>query len=96
MKRNQKKTVIATYTPRINPSYNAYKIDGVAVERNYLASDLMDSKLLFPQHDEPVVFKPLINLGLFKLFWIHFKSTESCMSLYKSLVRTLLEYASVV
>ena len=80
-------------------SYCVYKIDGVAVERKDLVSDvrfLMDSKLLFPQYVESFVFKACRNLGRIKWIGRHVKSTDSCVTFYNSLVRSHLEYTSVI
>ena len=96
---NHSKTVVVTFTRKTNPSYFRYVIDGSSIERKHLVSDLgviMDSKLLFSQQVSSIVSKARRNLGLVKWVGRHFKTIESCLTLYRSLVRSHLEYASVI
>ena len=56
----------------------------------------MDSNLLLSQHVENVVSKARSYLDLIKWIRRNFKSTTSCVTLYKSLVWSHLEYALVM
>lgn len=96
---NHAKTVVVSYTRKTNPSFYSYRINGSRIQRKYRVSDLgvlFDSKLLFSFHVESIVSKARRNLGLVKWIARHFKNVESCLTLYRSLVRCHLEYATVV
>ena len=96
---NHSKTVVVTFTRKTNPSYFRYVSNGSSIDRKHLVSDLgvlVDSRLLFSQQVDSIVSKAKRNLGLVKWVGRHFQTTESCVTLYRSLVRSHLEYASVI
>ena len=80
---------------RLNPNYN-YDMDGVALKITTEEKDLgvvIDDKLKFDAHTEKQVNKANRQLGLIRRSFDAL-DTESLTLLYKSLVRTHLEYCN--
>ncbi|CAB0019403.1 unnamed protein product, partial [Nesidiocoris tenuis] len=76
-----------------------YRIGGGVLDRPASIRDLgvfMDAKLTFSHHIDAIVSKALRALGFLKRCTRDFTSMEAIVLLYKSLVRPILEYSSVV
>ncbi|XP_039293169.1 uncharacterized protein LOC120353439 [Nilaparvata lugens] len=93
------KTVFMTLTRKTNPLFHAYMIDGIQLKRENTVVDLgvtCDSKLLFNEHVDKTVRKARRQLGMINWITKEFKAQRSFCLLYCTLVRSVLEYASVI
>ncbi|CAG9814258.1 unnamed protein product [Phaedon cochleariae] len=76
-----------------------YNIDNKSLSKVEVLKDLgvmIDSKLTFEAHIEKTVKKALRNLGFISRITKSFKNPKSLLILYNSLVRSHLEFASIV
>ena len=97
LKLNASKCNIVSYGRNIVHDFN-YTLSGTTINRTDNIKDLgviFDSKLKFCKHIDDKVNKAYQNLGIIKRNFIHL--TANCfILLYKSLVRSHLEYANSV
>ena len=88
-----------TFTRSRHPVITNYILDGYPIARVDRMEGLgvvLDSKLSYSLHTSYVVDKASRNLGFIFRMTKHFKNLQCLKSLYCSLVRSVLEYASVV
>ena len=98
MSLNHEKTYVVTYTRKVLWTRFSYHIGGNKIARKEEITDLgviFDSKLLFKSHIKAITSKARRSLGL--VLWVgrDFSST-TVVHLFKSIVRPVLEYCSVV
>lgn len=96
---NASKCSIISFTRKINPIQFNYSTSGVAIKRETTVKDLgilLDSKLTFKDHIAYVASKASKLLGFVFRSTKHFKSTQCLLTLYCSLVRSTLEYGSII
>lgn len=96
---NVKKCVVMSYTKRINCINFPYNINGNILERRDTMRDLgviYDSKINFNEHVENVCRKARRMLGFMMRVGKHFRDPRTFTCLYNSLVRSHVEYASVI
>jgi hypothetical protein len=96
MKLNLSKT---TFTCKTNSICFNYKLCNNPVERYQCVKDLgdlLDCKLYFHQHINYIFSQGLKMLGLIRYITSSFFSLDSLLVLYSTLVRSKIEYASVV
>ena len=91
------KKCISLHIGRNNP-WHQYKMNGKRLNQVYEEKDLgilMDNELKFHKHTSAVVKKASRNLGIIKKSFL-FLDASTLSTLYKSLVRSHLEYGNVV
>ena len=96
---NRKKCVTMTFGLKKNEILFNYKIGEVLLSRPEIVSDLgviFDKKLLFSRHIETTVSKSLKTYGYIVRNSKDFKNNSTLLRIFNSLVRSQLEYASVV
>jgi hypothetical protein len=97
---NVKKCFIVSFTRRTTKLIsNRYHIDNVELQRKETMRDLgvlYDSKLLFNDHVDLICGKARRMLGFVMRAGKYFKDPRTFTTLYNSLVRSNLEYASVI
>lgn len=96
---NLNKIVQVPFSRKTNISYFSYNIDGVNIQRKTSVTDLgvlLDSKLYMANHVDVIVGKARRNLGLLKWLSRSFRNVGTCMTLYKALVRSQLEYCTTI
>lgn len=96
---NIKKCAILTYTRSLHPIIFNYSIQGVKISRVDKFRDLgviMSSNLSPWEHISHICSKASSLLGLLVRASKDFKSPNTIILLYKTIVRPILEYASVV
>ncbi|CAB0006769.1 unnamed protein product, partial [Nesidiocoris tenuis] len=84
-----------THTPVIHP----YVLGGAVLNRTEVARDLgvlFDSRLAFGDHVGAIVVRAMRALGFLKRTTREFSSIPAILLLYKTMVRPVMEYASVV
>lgn len=84
---------------KVNPICFEYKIQVSTLERVHQMSDLgvlFDQKLSFSAHIESMVSRAYSRLGFMKRICANFDDVYCLKYVYFSLVRSVLEYASVV
>lgn len=99
MELNVSKCNIITFTKNIHKVNYSYTIGGERLLRKDSIRDLgviLDSKLLFSDHIQYIVNKSNKLLGLITRITKPFKNPNSFRILYYSLVRSTLEYGSVI
>jgi hypothetical protein len=99
MKINLGKTTIISFSRKTNSIYFNYKLCNNLVTRSQCVKDLgvrLDCKLCFHQHIDCILSQGLKMLGFIRYIRSSFSTLESLLVLYSSLVRSKLEYASVV
>jgi hypothetical protein len=99
MELNVQKTKIISFTRKTNTIRFIYYVSGVSILRTDSIKDLgvmLDSKFYFHSHVEYVHSQGLRTLGLIRYITYNFSSIDSLVVLYNVLVRSKLEYASVV
>jgi hypothetical protein len=99
MKINLGKTTIISFSHKTNSIYFNYKLCNNLVTCSQCVKDLgvlLDCKLYFHQHTDYILSQGLKILGLIRYITSSFSTLESLLVLYSSLVRSKLEYASVV
>lgn len=97
---NRKKCVVTSFSRKIsNLTKFNYNIKGFVIRRKETMRDLgvtYDTKLTFNEHVETVGCKARRMLGFIMRVGKQFKNPLTFTSLYNSLVRSHLEYASVI
>jgi hypothetical protein len=99
MKLNLGKTTIISFTRKKNNIYFNYKLCNNMVTRSQCVKDLgvlLDCKLYFHQHINYIFSQGLEMLGLIRYITSSFSTPDSLLVLYSTLVRSKIEYASVV
>lgn len=95
---NLNKTKHICLSRKTNTLIHTFTIDGIEVRTVNSVRDLgilFDEKLYFNDHINHVVGRARRDLGLVLWMSRHFADASTCVLLYKSLVRSHLEYASV-
>jgi hypothetical protein len=96
---NIQKTKIITFTRKTNRIHFKYFVKDVLILRAEYMKDLgvmLDNKLYFHCHVDFVYSQALKTLGLIRFITYNFSSVDSLVVLYFALIRSKLEYASVV
>lgn len=96
---NINKCCSITFTRNLNKIVFSYTLNGELLKRVNVVKDLgiyLDTKLSFDHHIESVVHKSFKNLGFILRTTKDFKREKSVLILYNSMVRSHLEYASLV
>ncbi|CAI6371997.1 unnamed protein product [Macrosiphum euphorbiae] len=96
---NIDKCQIVTYSKKHNPLHFNYHICDITLHRSSLFKDLgilFDSKLLFNAHVSAIKNKALAVFAMIKRNCSDFHDPLTFKRLYTSLVRSLLEYASLI
>jgi hypothetical protein len=99
MKSNIVKTTIISFSSKTNSIYFNYKLCNNLVTRSQCVKDLgvlLDCKLYFHLHIDYILSQGLKMLGLIRYITSSFSTLESLLVLYNLLVRSKVEYASVV
>jgi hypothetical protein len=98
MKLNFSKTTIS-FTRKTNSIYFNYNLCNNPVARYQCVKDLgvlLDCKLYFHQHVNYIFSQSLKMLGLMRYITSSFSTLDRLLALYSTLVRSKIEYASVV
>lgn len=93
------KCFVISYHHKMNPLFFEYTIGGELVQRTETIWDLgvtLDSALSFRNHHEEIIDKARRQLGFVSKLSKEFRDPYTLKSLYVSLVRPLLETASIV
>jgi len=93
------KCAIISFTRARQPIYYNYDIDGQTINRVDTIRDLgilLDHKLTFTKHIEDVVSRANRTLGLVRKMTKEFNDPLCIKTLFNSLVRSILEYGSIV
>lgn len=96
---NASKCFVITFTRKLSIISHNYNLLGTSINRELCVKDLgvmLDSKLTFKNHVSYVVSKASSLLGFVFRFGKYFRDVYCLKSLYCSLVRSTLEYCSVV
>lgn len=96
---NSSKCSVITFTRKQNPIIRDYILHGTVLNRESVVKDLgvlLDSKLSFKDHISYVTTKASAQLGFIFRITKQFKDVYCLKTLYCSLVRSILEYGSVV
>jgi hypothetical protein len=99
MELNIQKTGIIYFTRKTNSVHFNYNVSNEIILRSDCIKDLgvmLDSKLYFHRHVDFVHSQTLRTLGLLRYVTYNFSSLDCLVVLYNSLIRSKLEYASVV
>lgn len=96
---NISKCQFISFTRKFQPITFKYSLGGTSLSRVNVIKDLgvyLDSKLIFDTHIDKITSSALRNLGFIIRSTKDFSAPESAIHLYKSLVCSKLEYASLV
>ena len=96
---NPNKCSVITFTRKNQPLSFDYRLNGVPLQRVDHVKDLgviLDTKLTFKQHISFIIAKASRQMGLIIRMTRDFKNIQCLVALYCSLVRSSLEYCSVV
>lgn len=96
---NINKCVFIVFSNKLNQSDVSYKINNITLNKMSTVKDLgvtFDSKLKFTQHIDNIVAKSYRCLGFIFRLTKKFKNTKCVNLLYNALVRSNLEYASII
>lgn len=96
---NVDKCVVVTFTRKLKPITYNYKIGPVVVGRSEVVRDLgvvFDSAFSFKNHIDDVISSSLRTLGFIYRSCRELRSASCLKALYCSLVRSKLEYASLI
>jgi hypothetical protein len=99
MELNIQKTKIISFTRKTNSIHFKYFVKDVLILRAECIKDLglmVDSKLYFHCHVDFVYSQALRTLGLIRFVAYNFSSLDSLVVFYIALIRSKLEYATVV
>jgi hypothetical protein len=99
LKLNISKTRVISFSRKTNTLFCDYKLCQSSITRTDSIKDLRvftDSKLRFHNHVDYIVSQCIKLLGLVRTLTFSFSSLECLYVLYFTLVRSKLEYASVV
>ena len=96
---NVDKCSVISFSRRRTIYYHDYSINEIQINRTSVIRDLgvfLDSKMSFKFHVNIIISKANSRLGLIKRFGKEFKDPYVTKALYCSLVRSILEYGTVV
>lgn len=96
---NASKCSIITYTRRVHPIIFDYRLGNSTLQRVQNVRDLgvtMDQSLTFNDHIDRVIKEALQLFALTRRFGREFTDPHAILTIYISLVRTKLDFASVV
>lgn len=96
MSLNINKCCVISFTRKRNRTIFQYNIDGFELQRTHVVRDLgvdFDESLSFRFHYDRIVEKGFRLLGFITRITKGFKKPSSLITLFKSLVRSVLEYA---
>lgn len=96
---NVSKCFIITFTNKKAYIKNKYKLEGQVLERKTVAKDLgilFDQKLTFRDHYDHIINKAYGMLGFVVRSTKGFKNPNSFIYLYNALIRSVLEYGSII
>ena len=96
---NAAKCNVMTFTKKIYPMWYNYELDNVVLNRPELIKDLgvlFDSKLSFNFHVNEIIKTSYKNLGFITRNSREFTDIGGLMLLFNALVKSKLEYASIV
>ena len=96
---NPSKCSVISFTRKKQPIHFDYNLNGIQIQRVANVKDLgviLDAKLTFKQHISFIVAKASRQMGLIMRMTRDFKNIQCLVTLYCSLVRSSLEYCSVV
>ena len=96
---NYDKCFIMTVSNKIQNIEFAYSVDNIVLSKTHTFRDLgvtYDTKLKFSAHIDSIVKKSAKMLGFLMRTAKHLQNFDSLMLLYKSLVRSNLEYATQI
>jgi hypothetical protein len=99
MELNIQKTRILSLTRKTNRIHLKYFVKDVLILRAECIKEIgvmVDSKLYFHRHVDFVYSQALRTLGLIRFITYNFSSFDTLFVLYIALIRSKLEYASVV
>jgi hypothetical protein len=99
MKVNISKTKVISFSTKTNVLFYDYKLCHSSITRTDFIKDLgvfIDAKLNFHDHVNYIFTQCIKLLGLVRSITFNFSSVECMLRLYTTLVRSKLEYASVV
>ncbi|PSN37432.1 hypothetical protein C0J52_23145, partial [Blattella germanica] len=88
-----------SFTIKTNWIKFEYKLNGIPISRTACINDLgvlLDSKLYFHSHIDYLFSTSLKMLGLIHVITYNFNNINSHITLYKSIIRSKLEYCSCV
>lgn len=96
---NVKKCFVISFTNKIHRILYDYNLKGQTLERKAVVKDLgvlFDEKLTFRDHYDYIVNRSNQVLGFLSRTTKNFKNPDSFLYLYYTLVRSILEYNSVI
>ena len=96
---NVQKCKVVTYSRKKTTIIHSYAIDDMALERCVSIKDLgviFDAKLTFADHIEYIVSSALKSYGFIIRNCRNFYNIDSLIALFNTLVRSKLEYASII
>ena len=96
---NPSKCQVISFTRKRQPVEATYYISGAVLQRVSVIKDLgvyLDNKLMLNHHVDRLIPRARSTLGMVKRFAGELRDHTVTMTLYKSLVRPILEYASPV
>lgn len=99
LKINVSKCNVVSFSRKINTIHFEYQMGADVINRSFCVNDLgvqLDSELTFTEHTEKVIAKANAMFGLIKRLGKDFDDPYTIISLYIGLVRSTIEYASVV
>ena len=99
MEINRTKTQIISFTRKTNWIKFEYKLNGIPIPRTACINDLgvlLDSKLYFHSHVDYLFSTSIKMLGLIRVITYNFNNIHCLITLYKSIIRSKLEYCSCV
>lgn len=99
MQLNIAKCKVLSFHRNTSPIFFEYKIDDRQLERVKTMKDLgllFDEKFTFNEHIDSIVAKAYSRLGFMKRICYSFDDPYCLRSIYMSLVRSILEYGSIV
>ena len=99
LKLNVKKCKVMRFFKLNSPVIYSYNIDNLKLEEVILINDLgiiFDKYLSFNMHIDNIVVKSFRMLGFIKRNCRHIEDTKAILTLYNSLVRSILEYGPVI
>ena len=99
MQLNAEKCYVMSYTTSKSPMNYQYELMDTVLTRSLTLKDLgilFDNKLEFTSHYSAIIKRAFKMLGFVIRVSRNFRNVDTVMVLYKTLVRSQLEYASVV
>ena len=96
---NVRKTKFLSYTNKVQYYVSTYTINNVDISKEHIIKDLgvyFDSKLKFNNHIRKMICESRRLIGYIFNQWYEFDNVDTYLTLYRTLVRPKLEYASTV